>query len=131
LLTFDLFLRRNLRAAILLAIGVPLTFLIGWMAAGQSLWNLKAFFVNSIPIILGYDQTVGIEGLPVLQQRGWMTLPLILAAATIRTLTAFKGSEDRTRLRRCVLFGWMAALIFIVWKHGFVRAGLFHGGFYF
>jgi hypothetical protein len=131
LLVIDLSLRGKLRTAILLAVCLPLTFLAGWMAAGQSLWNLKSFFVNSVPIILGYDQTVGIEGLRLLQQGGWITLPLIFSAAAIRTLTTFDGSEKRAHLRRCVLFGWMAVLIFIVWKHGFVRAGLFHGGFYF
>lgn len=131
LLICDLLLRGQCRAALLLAISLPLTFLAEWLAAGQSLWSLKSFFVNSVPIILGYDQTVGIEGLPVLQQRGWMTLPLIFAAVTIRTLTTFSTSEKRTRFRRSVLFAWMATLIFIIWKHGFVRAGLFHGGFYF
>lgn len=131
----DLVLRGSSRAAVGTAVSLIATFLLGWTAAGQSLWNLKAFFVNSIPIILGYDQTVGMEGLQVLQQRGWMTLPLIFAAVAIRALTAFstEGAPYRMKLhcRRGFLFVWLSALIFILWKHGFVRAGLFHSGFYF
>lgn len=131
LLSVVIVLRRKFGSAILLAVSFPLAFLVGWIGAGQSLWNLKAFFAHSIPIIVGYDQTVGLEGLALLQQRGWMTLPLIFAAAALRSLTAFDGGEKGVRLRRGLLFAWMAMLIFIVWKHGFVRAGLFHGGFYF
>src|SRR6185369_2977405 len=93
--------------------------------------NLKPFFRNSIPIILGYDQTVGMEGLQTLQLRGWTTLPLIFAAAAIRTLTTYQGTGPQPRLRRVLLFLWTTALLFIIWKHGFVRAGLFHSGFYF
>lgn len=131
LLILNFLARGKFRAAILFAVCLPLTFLAAWMAAGQSLWNLKAFFVNSVPILLGYDQTVGLEGLQILQQRGWLTLPLIFAAAAIRSLTAFSRNGKGVRLRRSALFAWMTMLIFIIWKHGFVRAGLFHGGFYF
>jgi len=131
LIVLDLAVRGKIRAAVWMAAGLVSTFLLGWIAAGQNLWSLKSFFLNSIPIILGYDQTVGIEGLQVLQQRGWMTLPLISASAMTRTLTAFAGAEKGIRLRRIFLFVWMGVLIFIIWKHGFVRAGLFHGGFYF
>ena len=160
---------RNLGAAICMAIGFIFAFLAGWIAAGQSVWNIKAFFVNSIPIVIGYDQTVGLEGLQALQQRGWMTLPLIFAAVAIRALTAYSdrgarsssgaasnagsvsaehsqparsinaASPDGQRspnaiklsCRRALLFVWLSTLVFIIWKHGFVRAGLFHSGFYF
>ena len=131
LIVLDLGVRGKIRAAGWLVVGFTSAFLWGWHAAGQDLSNIKSFFLNSIPIILGYDQTVGIEGLQILQQRGWMTLPLILAAAAIRTLTAFEGTGPQPRLRRALLFVWTTALIFIIWKHGFVRAGLFHSGFYF
>jgi hypothetical protein len=131
LIVLDLGARGKIWAAIWIVVGLISGFLLGWHAASQDFSNLKQFFLNSIPIILGYDQTVGIEGLQVLQQRGWMTLPLIFAAAAVRTLTAFKGSGPQPRLRRALLFLWTSALIFIIWKHGFVRAGLFHSGFYF
>jgi hypothetical protein len=131
LIVLDLGARGKILAAGWMVVGLVSAFLWGWHAAGQEFSNLKPFFLNSIPIILGYDQTVGIEGLQALQQRGWMTLPLIFAVAAVRTLTAFKGSGPQPRLRRALLFLWTSALIFIIWKHGFVRAGLFHGGFYF
>lgn len=133
LIVLDLAVRGKIWAAGWIVVGLNSAFLVGWHAAGQEFSSLKPFFLNSIPIILGYDQTVGIEGLQILQQRGWMTLPLIFAAAAIRTMTAFPGgaSAAPVRLRRALLFLWMALLIFIIWKHGFVRAGLFHSGFYF
>jgi hypothetical protein len=131
LLILDLAVRRNPRAAIGMVFGLICAFLLGWFAAGQSLSNLKSFFFNSIPIILDYDKTVGLEGLPALQQRGWITLPLISATAMIQAVTAFAGADKRVRLRRALLFVWLGTLLFIIWKHSFVRAGLFHGGFYF
>jgi hypothetical protein len=131
LIVLDFGARGKILAVGWMVVGLASAFLWGWHVAGQDFSNLKPFFLNSIPIILGYDQTVGIEGLQILQQRGWMTLPLIFAVAAIRTLTAFKGSGPQPRLRRALLFLWTSALIFIIWKHGFVRAGLFHSGFYF
>jgi hypothetical protein len=131
LIVLDLGIRGKIWAAGWIIVGLVSAFLGGWHAAGQDLSNLKPFFLNSIPIVLGYDQTVGMEGLQILQQRGWMTLPLIFAAAAIRTLTAFERDGQRMRYRRALLLVWTSALIFIIWKHGFVRAGLFHGGFYF
>jgi hypothetical protein len=131
LIVLDLGARGKIWAACWIVLGLIGGFLGGWQVAGQEFSNLKPFFLNSIPIIVDYDQNVGIEGLQILQQRGWMTLPLIFAAAAIRALTAFKGSGPQPRLRRALLFIWMSALIFIIWKHSFVRAGLFHSGFYF
>jgi hypothetical protein len=131
LIVVDLAARGKIWAAIWIVVSLISAFLLGRHAAGQDFSNLKSFFLNSIPIILGYDQTVGLEGLAVLQQRGWITLPLIFAATAIRTLTAFHGTGPQPRLRRFLLFIWTSALIFIIWKHGFVRAGLFHSGFYF
>jgi hypothetical protein len=131
LIVLDLGARGKIWGAAWIVAGLIAAFLGGWHLAGQDFSNLKPFFLNSIPIIRGYDQTVGIEGLQVLQLRGWMTLPLIFAAAAIRTLTAFEGTGPQPRLRRALLFIWTTALIFIIWKHGFVRAGLFHSGFYF
>jgi hypothetical protein len=131
LIVFDLGARGKIWAAEWLVVGLIAAFLGGWHAAGQEFSNLKLFFLNSIPIILGYDQTVGMEGLQTLQQRGWITLPLILAAATIRTLTTYQGTGQQPLVRRSLLFMWTTVLVFIIWKHGFVRAGLFHSGFYF
>jgi len=131
LIILDLAARGQIWATAWIVVGLIAAFLGGWHVAGQDFSNLKPFFLNSIPIVLDYDQTVGMEGLQVLQLRGWMTLPLIFAAAAIRTLTAFEGTGPQPRLRRALLFLWTTALIFIIWKHGFVRAGLFHSGFYF
>lgn len=131
LIVLDLGIRGKIWVAGWIIVGLISAFLGGWRAAGQDFSNLKPFFLNSIPIILGYDQTVGMEGLQILQQRGWMTLPLIFAAGAIRTLTAFERDGQGIRFRRALLFVWTSALIFVIWKHGFVRAGLFHSGFYF
>jgi hypothetical protein len=131
LIFLDLASRGKIWAAGWVVVGLTSAFLLGWHAAGQDFSNLKPFFLNSVPMIFDYDQTMGIDGLQILQQRGWMTLPLIFVAAAIRTLTAFQGSGPQPRLRRALLFIWTAALIFVIWKHGFVRAGLFHSGFYF
>src|SRR5262249_3621394 len=126
LIVLDLGARGKIWAAAWIVAGLIGAFLGGWHVAGQNILNVKPFFLNSIPIILDYDRTMGIDGLAVLQRRGWMTLPLIFAAAAIRTLSAFEGTGPQPLLRRVLIFLWTSALLFVVWKHGFVRAGLSH-----
>src|SRR5262249_52382582 len=88
-----------------------------------------------LSIIQGYDQVVGLDGLETFKWRGLLVAALALAAAMLRALTSV-NPEDAAGARnfvwrKAVFLLWMVLFLFMVWKHGFVRADLYHMGFCF
>ena len=135
-ITAELILYGQSRAAFGLVAGLVGWFLLGWVAAGQELAQMGAFFRNSLAVVQGYDQAVGFDGLAILTRRGVIVMVLAGAAAIIRVLGANAGcleavKKDRRPARQVVLLIWLGGLIFLIWKHGFVRADLYHMGFFF
>jgi hypothetical protein len=49
----------------------------------------------------------------------------------IRALTAFKGRDRRAAWQRGLLLAWVSSLLFLVWKHGFVRGDSYHVVYFF
>ena len=49
----------------------------------------------------------------------------------IRALTAFQGRDKPAAWRRGLLLAWLSSLLFLVWKHGFVRGDSYHVVYFF
>jgi hypothetical protein len=125
------------RAAI--AFGLPLVlsamFLAAWTLSGQSLEQLSALFANSCSIIQGYDQVVGMDAPSTFTLRGAIAAVLALGAVAFRAMAVGPLTDavpvSRVKWRTALVAGWLFLLVFVLWKHGFVRADLYHMGFFF
>jgi hypothetical protein len=122
----DLILRGESRIAMGVVAGLTGGFVLGWVASGQSPAHLASYFTNIVPIIQGYDQDVGLDGSQTFRWLGLLTLLLAMATAASRALIMFETRIKKSGARRAVLLAWMSALIFMIWKHGVVRADLYH-----
>ncbi|MFM0449720.1 hypothetical protein PQR21_04930 [Paraburkholderia nemoris] len=105
---------RSRLMALAFALLVVSTTCIAWIAAGQSLTALPAFFVAQAPIIGGYSEAMSVTG-PV---GAWVAF--IVAAAWMLWIFA------RAVARPIGLAGWfafagLACLLFVAFKAGFVR----------
>jgi hypothetical protein len=123
--------QRKFKDACILILSVGAGFLAGWVVAGQRVADLWPFLTNAVSIMRGYDQTVGLDGLEMLQRRGVQATLFALGAVLMRGLAMRPGNGEIRWLWRAGLTSWWIALVFLVWKHGFVRADLFHAGFCF
>lgn len=131
ILACDLLLRAQWQAAIGLLFGTVGIFILGWVAARQGISNIPAFFATGFSIIRGYDQAVGLIGLEALRTRGGLTLCFALGSALIASLSSFDARTRFLRLRRALLAFWFCSLLFMIWKHSFVRSDLYHMGYFF
>jgi hypothetical protein len=133
----DLVIRRERKPALVLGALVFSFFFAGWFATGQSSGNLGSFFSHILTIAKGYNSAVGLNGLEVLRRRGTIALLLAVCSVAFRASVAAKldtksESADRALILRMTVVGlWLMGLVFLVWKHGFVRADMFHMGFFF
>jgi len=130
-IAFDLVMRGKYGMAAGLLAGISAGVILGWIAAGQNASHLGRFFANTFSIIRGYDQAVGLDGLQALRTRGLLTAVLAMGAAITSARTAFDAQDKRLRWRRGVLMVWLTSLVLLIWKHGFVRADLYHMGYLF
>jgi hypothetical protein len=131
----DLILRNRNKPALVFIAALGAALVLGWLLSGQRLSHLPAFLANAFPIIKGYDQAVGLEGPETFKWRGLLVAALAMSALIVRALTAdisvYAVSLRITQWRRVSLFVWLSLFLFAVWKHGFVRADLYHMGFWF
>lgn len=105
------------RKPVFVAIGVALvTFLGGWMAAGQQLRDLPGYFQALFALTAGYNATMGLEPTPAMLRAGLTLAGLFSLALFTSALVA------RTNPRRLLLLLYFAFFGFLQWKHGFVRA---------
>lgn len=112
------------RLAVGLLLGSAACFLLAWLGLGQSLLNLGVFFLNGLRIAAVYDQTMWADPFPVLKWPALAMLALTLSIVLLRFKPEKKGSE--TKLYRAALLIWLIGFLFVIWKHGFVRAGRDH-----
>jgi hypothetical protein len=109
-------LTRARREAAWLAGAFVLTFLGVWLLHEQSLAALPAFFYYGLQVSLGYVEAMAVYEQPAMLAVGLLSLGSIIGYAL---LYLFGQADRRAALTAAVLLG---AVIFINWKHGFVRA---------
>ena len=121
----DLVLRGKQRMAVLTATGIVVGFLITWKALGQGWWHLTAFVATSLRVCQGYA-AMGFDAPPRALLSGLIVGALAIGTLSVRAATAFAPTEKHLRVRRWLLFSWLCGLMFLSWKHGFVRADRAH-----
>ena len=87
-------------------------FLGGWVAAGQSLWNVPVYLERSLDIALGYAEAMALPG-PAYE--------LLLAGAVIALLVTGAVLAAPVSERRGAILIMLVLALFLEWKHGFTR----------
>jgi hypothetical protein len=128
--TVDLFARTKFR----LGFAIPVSFLIcfgfGWLINSQRLPGLCTFASRSLLMAEGYDQSMALKPSTGVLVCGVLTASAALAALVTGSLTTFDEEGRMRAWRRTVLLSWLVALLFLTWKHGFVRADTAHVVFF-
>jgi hypothetical protein len=94
----------------------------GWVLLGQNPLNLGAYLKGSLAISTGYESAMGLQFKDSIFITGVVTAILALAVAVIRLWAADEPGVMRSWLRRGVFIVWVFGVLFLAWKHGFVRA---------
>ena len=127
----DLVLRGKRKTGAVLLMGFVLGFLVSWGLLGQQFRNLGRFLQNALESCRGYDAAMGWHDDQPTVFWGCLVVCVFGSASVIlRALNASNGTEKFRTLRGCLLVTWLAALLFITWKHAFVRADRYHLEFY-
>lgn len=114
------------RATALIAPGVFLALFVGgWAACGQNPANLPAYFISSWQISQGYQDAMGLSCPPGQLYRGLAVAGLVVAYLGVNFLT----STDRIRTAALTLGA--LALLYLNWKHGYIRADGHQIGFFY
>jgi hypothetical protein len=118
----DAILRGRRGMAALLIVTATAVFIGGWSALGQPLANLPAFLTGSLEIASGYAQAMGTRGPNAVLCLALLAAGICAAGVVIRSRSAALPGDAHRQARRWLLGGWLAALLFLGWKHGLVRA---------
>jgi hypothetical protein len=113
--------RRRLAAGVILGYGG--CFLALWTLLGQKLSGLPAFVRTSMLISNGWNEAM-VKNVLTPRFATLYILFVVGAAAVVVLLRTFRGKLDNpyhAPQRRWLMFFWMAALMFVNWKHGIVR----------
>ena len=120
----EFWLRRSLST-----LRVPLTFaaafVLGWLICGQNPANLPAYFHSSWEISEGYQDAMGFSCPRIQLIFGVCTVALVLVYLVLNFIT------HPQRARGAALTLAALALIYLNWKHGFIRADGHQVGFYY
>jgi len=117
-------LERKPSLALGLIIGSGALLLLAWTILGQDPLNLGPFLANAVRISAGYDQAMWADPFPVLK---WPGLLMVILAWSVSFLCLMPATERKnSKWYGGVMLIWLTSFLFIVWKHGFVRAGRDH-----
>jgi hypothetical protein len=125
-ISIELLVRGKAMTGLILPCGFLLGVLLAWVAAGQHLTHLGPFLANAIAISRGYEQTMVTEDFPAFTVTAVLMVALTFVVVVIRTFWAARQSGRNPGWRQIVQSAWWSGLVFLVWKHGFMRAGRDH-----
>ena len=97
-------------------ISFPIFFLLFWFYANQEFSSLYYFVLNSVSVTKSYSIAMGVEESFLIFFIGFMSCIIILIPCLV---VIFKNFKDFQYLPLPILF---LLSVFLVWKHGFVRA---------
>lgn len=116
--------QRSWRRDVSLFVGITIvTFAALWFAAGQGLGNLPAFVSNSLQVVSGYSEAMGVQASSHLYLIAELLLAAVLVAAG-----AVSSAVGRTRLATTIVIGVAA---FVLFKEAAVRADTEHPPIFF
>ncbi len=126
LLAAGLELWKTRKASALILPGVfTALFLAGWVACGQNPLNLPAYFKTSMEVSQGYQDAMGLACPSLQLYFGLSVAGLVLAYLAVNFLTSID------RIRTAALTLGALALLYLNWKHGYIRADGHQIGFYY
>jgi hypothetical protein len=127
MISLDLAIRGRRLYGLALLTGFAGGVVLVWILAGQHLANLPTFIRNGMTLAGQFDKAAGREfpQTDVVIAVVASTL-LALAAVLSRSLFAFSCEPRETKPRRFLLLAWLGAMLFMSWKHGFIRADRYH-----
>jgi hypothetical protein len=96
---------------------VGFTALLLWIHAGQKISNALVFMHGATEFSKGYNEALSFAGRPEMVWLGVGVISLFVMVNILRVL------KFRTYWHRLPTSLFEAACIFIVWKHGYIRAG--------
>jgi hypothetical protein len=108
--------RRQTRTAITIAAWFGGVFLLLWIACGQNPLNLPAYFFYSWQISQGYQAAMG---LPTPPAPLWKGITIVVLLVLYLVLYCWRHPQRSYALASATI---LAALLYLNWKHGFVRA---------
>ncbi|MGH7973099.1 MAG: hypothetical protein ACREIC_30645, partial [Limisphaerales bacterium] len=119
-----LFLHGQARRGLGLLFGSVAGLLLAWLGLGQNPLHLGPYFLNGLRLTAAYDQTMWADPFPGLK---WVAL-LMLALVVTAVFLSFEHSPSKKQSKwyRLVTLVWLCGFLFVIWKHGFVRAGRDH-----
>ena len=79
----------------------------------------------------GYDQTMALPPRGILLAGGIVVTLLATACAVLCCLAGADRQDASTRKRRWLVLAWLLSLLFLCWKHGFVRSDQHHNYLFF
>ena len=125
-LTGWFFLHGKFRIALGLLLSCLAICVVTWMLLGQNLANLVSFLAHGFVISYGYTQTMWADPFPSMLTPGILIVVLTASVIGVRSWTVATSKERLHFWPRTVLLIWLLGLLFVIWKHGFVRAGRDH-----
>ncbi|MFT3802262.1 MAG: hypothetical protein QM766_13705 [Burkholderiaceae bacterium] len=117
-LAFVFAARRAYRALLILACIPSLTMIGSWLAAGQSLTDLPAYFLSTVPVISGYTEAMSLSGSP------WLPVAFAVGAGSLFSLAVV--SRLRFGSPGLAEISMIAAILLVAFKGGFVRQDDYH-----
>ncbi len=117
--------RKRAREAGLLGLAYVVAFVGGWVLLGQNPLNLPAYFANSWQISQGWNWAMGF---PAPASPLWKGLVILLLLVTYAGVHLWLNPDKPRAVANNLLLG---ALIYLNWKHGFVRADGHMIGFFY
>ena len=121
--------RGRLASGMMIGFGLAVTSV--WIAAGHGFSNVRTALVDAIAIVQGYNQAMGWDVLPLAIEGGAVVMALAVPMLMIRAATAFGSGPKNLRWSRTLLGAWLMSLLFLDWKHGFVRGDIWHVAYFF
>ena len=112
---------RNARGGCGLIVGYVAGLVGFWMFLGQNPLHLVAYLKNSLSVVAGYQAAMGLPSGAAEMVDGMVAVILALLAAVIRSSALYNPPEWRSRIRRFWFIAWVFCILFLCWKHGFVR----------
>jgi len=122
----DFALRGRRALGMMLVAGFAAGALVLWVALGQGLSHLPALLAGAWTVSKDYNLALGNKTDAGFAWHGFLTVLCASATVMFRSLAAFAGGGTVSHWRRGLLLVWSCALLFLIWKHGFVNADHWH-----
>ncbi|MES2206989.1 MAG: hypothetical protein V4525_09370 [Pseudomonadota bacterium] len=121
-ITIHYFIHRKRLLAFCTPLVFSLSFIIIWVACGQTFGNLIDFWQGSIAFSKGYAENMAKYEPISIRVIGIFTVLCALSTIVIKNFYHVKNLSSGFFLSRIGLVAIEGIIVFIIWKHGFVRA---------